>query len=121
MPAECSLNEAGEDGIVHVNYIEEVLLSDSDEEDKTLLELQNTNTSLGDSKESWIKFLIIILLQLTSCKPSLNKVLFSSWPFLFQRAVSVDWLQQFASDETRLANWVYYKNTAILTFQFGLF
>lgn len=54
MPAECSLNEAGEDGIVHVNYIEEMLLSDSDEEDEKLLELQNasTGTSLGESKES---------------------------------------------------------------------
>ena len=45
---DCNLDESGEDGIVHVNYIEEMPFTDSDEEGNTELELQNT--SLLDSR-----------------------------------------------------------------------
>ncbi len=47
---ECSFDEPGsEDGIVHVNLIEEMPASDSDEEDKALdLELQNLSSSSLD-------------------------------------------------------------------------
>lgn len=46
---ECNFDEPGsEDGIVHVNYIEEIPVSDSAEEDKSLLELQNTSASSLD-------------------------------------------------------------------------
>jgi len=41
---ECSFDEPGEDGTVHVNHIEEMPVSgDSDEEHNTQLELQNAN------------------------------------------------------------------------------
>ena len=40
---ECSFDEPGEDGTVHVNHIEEMSDSDSDEEHNTQLELQNAN------------------------------------------------------------------------------
>ena len=48
---ECSLDEPGQEGIVHVNHIEEIPFSDSDEEDKTQLELQNTSSSSLDSHD----------------------------------------------------------------------
>ena len=37
---ECSLDELGEDGIVHVNYIEEMSCSDSDEDEDEEMQLQ---------------------------------------------------------------------------------
>ncbi len=47
---ECNFDGAGsEEGIVHVNHIEEMPLSDSDEEEKMLgLELQNSSSSSLD-------------------------------------------------------------------------
>ena len=42
---ECSFDEPAEDGTVHVNHIEEIPVSDSDEEHDTQLELQNTSNS----------------------------------------------------------------------------
>ena len=42
---ESSFDEPGEDGTVHVNHIEEMPVSDSDEEHDTQLELQNTSDS----------------------------------------------------------------------------
>ena len=42
---ECSFDEPAEDGTVHVNHIEEMPVSDSDEEHNTQLELQNTSNS----------------------------------------------------------------------------
>ena len=42
---ECSFYEPGEDGTVHVNHIEEMPDSDSDEEHNTQIELQNASNS----------------------------------------------------------------------------
>ena len=42
---ECSFDEPAEDGTVHVNHIEEMPVSDSDEEQNTQIELQNTSNS----------------------------------------------------------------------------
>ena len=42
---ECSFDEPAEDGTVHVNHIEEMPVSDSDEEHNTQLDLQNTSNS----------------------------------------------------------------------------
>ena len=42
---DCSFDEPAEDGIVHVNHIEEMPVSDSDEEHSAQLELQNTSNS----------------------------------------------------------------------------
>ena len=42
---ECSFDEPAEDGTVHVNRIEEMPVSDSDEEHNTQLERQNTSNS----------------------------------------------------------------------------
>jgi len=42
LKAEIVLNEPAEDGIVHVNHIEEMPVSDSDEKHNTPLGLQNT-------------------------------------------------------------------------------
>ena len=42
---ECSFDEPAEDGTVHVNHIEEMPVSDSDEEQNTQLELQDTSNS----------------------------------------------------------------------------
>ena len=42
---ECSFDEPAEDGTVHVDHIEEMPVSDSDEEHNTQLELQNTSNS----------------------------------------------------------------------------
>ena len=42
---ECSFDEHAEDGTVHVNHIEEIPVSDSDEEQNTQLELQDTSNS----------------------------------------------------------------------------
>lgn len=42
---DCSFDEPAEDGTVHVNHIEEIPVSDSDEEHNTQLELQNTSNS----------------------------------------------------------------------------
>ena len=40
---ECSFDEPADDGTVHVNHIEEMPVSDSDEEHNTQLEFQNTS------------------------------------------------------------------------------
>ena len=42
---ESSFDEPTADGAVHVNHIEEMPVSDSDEEHNTQLELQNTSNS----------------------------------------------------------------------------
>ena len=42
---ECSFDEPAEHGAVHVNLIEEMPVSDSDEEHNTQLGLQNTSNS----------------------------------------------------------------------------
>ena len=42
---ECSFDEPAEDGTVHVNHIEEMPVSDSDEEQNTQIELRNTSNS----------------------------------------------------------------------------
>lgn len=42
---DCSFDEPAEDGTVHVNHIEEIPVSDSDEEHNAQLELQNTSNS----------------------------------------------------------------------------
>ena len=42
---ECSFDEPAEDGTVHVNHIEEMPVSDSDEEQNTQLELQDASNS----------------------------------------------------------------------------
>jgi len=42
---DCSFDEPAEDGIVHVNYTEEMSVSDSDEEHNTQLKLQNKSNS----------------------------------------------------------------------------
>jgi len=41
----CSFDAPAEDGTVHVNHIEEMPVSDSDEKHNTPLELQNTSNS----------------------------------------------------------------------------
>ena len=43
--ADCSLEELKEDGIVHVNYMEKTPFSDTDDEEKAELELQDTSSS----------------------------------------------------------------------------
>jgi len=45
LKAEIELNEPGEEGTVLVNNIEEMPVSDSDEEHNAPLELQNTRNS----------------------------------------------------------------------------
>ena len=42
---ECSFDEPAEDVTVHVNHIEEMPVSDSDEEQNTQLELQDASNS----------------------------------------------------------------------------
>ena len=42
---ECSFDEPAGDGTVHVDHIEEMPVSDSDEEHNTQLELQDTSNS----------------------------------------------------------------------------
>lgn len=48
---ECSLDESGdlEEGIVQVNYLQEMLFSDSEEEDNSEVEFQDTSGTLLDS------------------------------------------------------------------------
>ena len=42
---ECNVDEPAEDGTVHVNHIEEIPVSDSDEEQNRQLELQDASNS----------------------------------------------------------------------------
>ena len=42
---ECSLDDIRDDEVIHVNYIEEVPLHDSDEEEKMQLEVQDTSNA----------------------------------------------------------------------------
>ncbi|CAH3141419.1 unnamed protein product, partial [Pocillopora meandrina] len=46
---ECSLDESGEEGIVQINYLEEMLFSDSEEEENSEVEFQDTSNALLDT------------------------------------------------------------------------
>ena len=46
---ECSLDESGEEGIVQINYLEEMLFSDSEDEKNSEIEFQDTSNTLLDT------------------------------------------------------------------------
>ena len=56
--AECSLDELREDGILHVNYIEQMPCSDTDEDEEMQLQPQNSRSSSFPFEEvvsSWLQ------------------------------------------------------------------
>ena len=46
---ECSLDESGEEGIVQINYLEEMPFSDSEDEKNSEIEFQDTSNTLLDT------------------------------------------------------------------------
>ena len=47
---ECSLDESGEEGIVQINYLEEMPFSDSEDEKNSEIEFQDTSNTLLDTQ-----------------------------------------------------------------------